>query len=148
MMCPPEETDVRVESGRACESIRVKLVRAEPFRLNLFGVEPILRHGNAVLDDALDRVVSPIEEQIELITLSAAEGLEDIVRWILPARRTADAHADTDGLARAEDLANAPQAIVATVPTPLLHAQRTKGDVEFVVDDDRAVYGDMEVVRQ
>jgi hypothetical protein len=61
-MCPPEETDVRVESGRACESIRVKLVRAEPFRLNLFGVEPILRHGNAVLDDALDRVVSPIEE--------------------------------------------------------------------------------------
>ena len=105
--------------------------------VDLVGVEPILRHGDAVLDDALDRVVGTVDEKRELLALPRGEGLEHVVRRILPAGRPTDPDANADRVAGAEGPADAAQSIVATVASALLHAQGSERDVEFVVDERR-----------
>src|SRR5450432_3203318 len=97
-----------------------------------------------MIQHALDGVSRSLDLGSERCTLRRAEVPQHECGWIHPAGRAPDSYPHPQVVASAERLRDRAQAVVAVVATAVLDPQGAKVDVEFVVDDDQLIEGDVE----
>ena len=105
---------------------------------------PVLRRRKTMIQHALDGVSRSLDLGREGRTLRRAEVPENERCGVHPARRAPDSYPHPQVLASAERLRDRAQAVVAVVATAVLDPQGAKVDVEFVMDDDQLIEGDVE----